>query len=124
MLDRPDRRFEFVLTEAALRWRMLDAAGMAEQMETLVADAQRPNVTVEVLPVSIEVPTGPLNMFSIYDDRLAAIEDKSGLLALRDPTDVRFCTELFEFYRGYALRGVQAREFILSVADDFRRDAG
>ncbi len=62
-------------------------------------------------------------MFSIYDDRRAAIEDTTGLLVLRDPTDVRYYTELFEFYRRYALRGEDAREFIRSVAADFRRDA-
>lgn len=121
VLDRPDKRFEFLLNEGALRWRMLDAAGMTEQLEHLAALATRPNITVEVIPFSVEVPVGPLNMFSIYDDRLAAIEDKTGLLVLRDPTDVRYYTELFEFFRSYALRDDEARDFVVSVADDFRR---
>lgn len=123
VLDRPDKRFEFLLTEGALRWRLLDAAGMAEQMQHLAAIAGRPNVTVEVIPFSVEVPVGPLNMFSLYDDRLAAIEDCTGMLMLRDPTDVRYYTELFELYRRYALRGEAAREFVLAVAEDFRRDS-
>lgn len=121
VLDRPDKQFEFLLTEGALRWKMLHAAGMAEQMEHLAALATRPNITVDVIPFSAEVPVGPLNIFSIYDDRLAAIEDKTGLLMLRDPTDVRYYTELFEFFRGYALRDAEARDFVLSIADDFRR---
>ncbi|WP_028926478.1 helix-turn-helix domain-containing protein [Pseudonocardia acaciae] len=122
VLDRPDKRFEFVLTEAALRTRLLDATGMTEQMDDLVATAARPNVTVEVIPFSTELPTGPLNMFSIYDDRLVAIEDETGLLMLRDPTDIRYYTDLFEVFRGYALRGDEAREFVRSVADDYRRE--
>lgn len=122
VLYRPDKRFEFVLTEAALRTRLLDAAGMTEQMDDLVATAARPNVTVEVIPFSTELPTGPLNMFSIYDDRLVAIEDETGLLMLRDPTDIRYYTDLFEIFRRYALRGDEAREFVRSVADDYRRE--
>ena len=123
VLDRPDKQFEFLLTEGALRWKMLDTAGMTDQLEHLAAIAARPNVAVEVIPFSVEVPVGPLNMFSLYDDRLAAIEDCTGLLMLRDPTDVRYYTELFELYRRYALRGADARDFVLSVAEDFRRDS-
>ncbi len=63
VLDRPDKRFEFLLTEGALRWRLLDAAGMAEQMDHLAADAARPNVTIEVIPFAIEVPIGPLHTY-------------------------------------------------------------
>jgi len=88
VLDRPDKQFEFLLTEGALRWKMLDTAGMTDQLE-----------------------------------HLAAIEDCTGLLMLRDPTDVRYYTELFELYRRYALRGADAREFVLSVAEDFRRES-
>jgi transcriptional regulator with XRE-family HTH domain len=121
VLDRPEKEFEFLLTEGALRWKLLDAAGMAEQMEHVASVATRQNVTVYVIPFTAEIPTGALNMFALYDDRLVGIEIETGMLMLRDPTDVRYYTELFEFFRGYALRDAEARDFVLSVADDFRR---
>lgn len=123
VLDDADREFVFLHTEGALRWRLVDAAGMAEQMEYLAAAGERPNVSVEVIPFDATVPAGPLNMFVIYDDRLVAIEVKSGMLMLRDPVDIARYSELFDFYRRHALRGGAARDFVLSVAEDYRRSA-
>lgn len=80
-------------------------------------------MSIDVIPFSATVPAGPLNMFVIYDERLVAIEVMSGMLMLRDPVDIARYADLFDFYRGHALRGEAAREFVLAVAEDHRRDA-
>lgn len=121
VLHDPDREFVFIHTEAALRWRLIDVAGMAAQMEHLAVVGDRPNVSIEVIPLAAVVPAGPLHMFVIYDDRLVGIEVKTGMLMLRDPVDVAQYAELFAFYRSHALRGEAARDFVLSIAEDFRR---
>lgn len=123
LLDDTTKEFVYLHTEAALRWRMIDPAGMAEQMEHLAALDERPNVSIEVIPFDTVVPITPLHMFMLYDDRLVAIEVKTGLLMLRDPVDVGHYIETFEYYQRYALRGADARDFILSVAEDHRRAA-
>ena len=63
-------------------------------------------------------------MFMLFDDRLTAIEVKTGLLMLRDPVDVQYYVDTFEYFRSHALRGETARDFILSVAEDHHRDVG
>ncbi|MGH3931785.1 MAG: helix-turn-helix domain-containing protein, partial [Pseudonocardiaceae bacterium] len=120
ILHREDKQFVFLLTEAALRWRLLDSVGMAVQIDHITQVARLANVTVEIIPLRIQVPVGPLNVFVVYDDRLARVESKTGLLVLRDPTDVRYYLELFAYYQRYALRDGAAREFLLKIADDFR----
>ncbi|MCA1706561.1 MAG: DUF5753 domain-containing protein [Actinobacteria bacterium] len=120
ILHREDKQFIFLLTEAALRWRLLDSAGMAAQIDHITQVAGLTNVTVEIIPLRTRVPIGPLNVFVVYDDRLARVESKTGLLVLRDPTDVRYYLELFVHYQRYSLNDEAALEFLLKIADDFR----
>lgn len=122
ILHRDDKEFVFLLTEAALRWRLLDSVDMAAQVEHVARVAGLPNVTIEIIPFRARVPVGPLNVFVVYDDRLARVESKTGVLVLRDPTDVRYYLDLFALYQRYTLRGDAAREFLLKIADDFRRE--
>ncbi|MGQ0716972.1 MAG: helix-turn-helix domain-containing protein [Pseudonocardiales bacterium] len=105
ILHRDDKEFVFLLTEAALRWRLLDSVDMAAQVEHVARVAGLPNVTIEIIPFRTRVPVGPLNV-----------------LVLRDPTDVRYYLDLFALYQRYALRGDAAREFLLKIADEFRHE--
>ncbi|MGH3922287.1 MAG: helix-turn-helix domain-containing protein [Pseudonocardiaceae bacterium] len=122
ILHRDDKEFVFLLTEAALRWRLLDSVDMAAQVEHIARVTGLPNVMIEIIPFRTRVPVGPLNVFVVYDDRLARVESKTGVLVLRDPTDVRYYLDLFAQYQRYALHGDAAREFLLKIADDFRHE--
>jgi transcriptional regulator with XRE-family HTH domain len=122
ILHREDKQFVFLLTEAALRWRLLDSADMAAQIEQIARVASRTNVAIEIIPFRTRVPVGPLNVFVVYDDRLARVESETGLLVLRDPTDVRYYLDLFAQYQRYALGGEEAREFLLEIANEFRHE--
>ena len=120
ILHQDNKQFVFLLTEAALRWRLLDSAGMAAQIDHITQIAGLANVTIEIIPLRTQVPVGALNVFVVYDGRLARVESETGLLVLRDPTDVRYYLELFAHYQRYALHDKAAREFLLKIADDFR----
>ncbi|MGH3941064.1 MAG: helix-turn-helix domain-containing protein [Pseudonocardiaceae bacterium] len=120
ILHREDKQFAFLLTEAALRWRLLDSEGMAAQIDHITQAAELTNVMIEIIPLRMRVPVGPLNVFVAYDDRLVRVESETGLLMLRDPTDVRYYLDLFAHYQRYALHNGAAREFLLKIADDFR----
>ena len=48
------------------------------------------------------VPDGPLNTFTVYDERIATSETFSGVILMRDPRDVSQYLELFTFYEQYA----------------------
>ncbi|MFE1079873.1 hypothetical protein ACFW31_15220 [Nocardiopsis alba] len=66
------------------------------------------------------MPSGPLNGFTIYDDRLVTVEVFTGELALRDPKDISYSREIFDFFHGHALSGENARSFLDGLAQEFR----
>lgn len=98
ILHREDKQFVFLFTNAALRWRLLDSVDMVAQVEHIVQVAGLINVTIEIIPLRTRVPVGALNVFVVYDDRLARVESETGLLVLRDPTDVHYYLDLFAQY--------------------------
>lgn len=124
ILGAPGKHFTFLLTEAALRWRLLPAPAMAEQLDKIVSASEMDGVSVEVLPLSTTVPDCPLEVCVLYDDRLAEIETSSGSLVLRDPQDIAHHRALFDFFSSYALKHSEARQFIRRIADEFRQEAG
>lgn len=62
--------------------------------------------------------------FVTYDDRLVTVELFSGTLVLRDPKDVEYYGELFDYFAEHALWGDEARAFLAAVAEDFRSASG
>lgn len=118
-LDDPDRRFLFVLTEQAVRWRYASLPVMAEQCRHMADVAQRPNVDLAVVPRFGEVAGGPLNTFVVYDDRLVLAELFSGEVALRDARDIAHHLEVFGFFRSRALSGGDAVAFLRLIAQEF-----
>ncbi|MFE1102383.1 helix-turn-helix domain-containing protein [Nocardiopsis alba] len=106
--------FTFLLTEQAVRWAILSPEGMAEQAARLVEVSRLERVRLGVIPLGTVLPRGPMNTFTIYDDRFATVEIFTGRLAFRDPRDVETYRELFAMYEERALFGDQARERIRS----------
>lgn len=122
VLDDPSRRFVFLLTEQAVRWRR--AAGndvMARQVSHLADVAAKQRVELAVIPQSATVLASPLNIFVIYDERLVTVELFSGEVVLRDPRDIDYHVNVFDYLMGHALTGDDASAFLLTVADDFMR---
>jgi hypothetical protein len=119
-LYNPARRFSFVLTEAAVRWQLCEPRVMAVQMGRLVALSELPNIRLGIIPLDRHVPDGPLNTFTVYDDRIATAETFSGVILMRDPRDVSQYLELFTFYERYADFGDDARAHLESYAAQFR----
>ncbi|GAA4529893.1 helix-turn-helix domain-containing protein [Amycolatopsis samaneae] len=118
------KRFDFLFTEAALRWRLLPAPGMAIQLDKVVSLAALSSVSVRVIPLSMTMADTPLEVFVAYDDRLVRIETSTSGLALRDPGDIAFYRAQFDYFSSKALGGEEAREFIRGIAEDFRGEAG
>lgn len=113
------RQFVFLLTEQAVRWRQADADVMRRQTEHMVEVANYPNVELGVLPQSVEVRQPPMNIFVVYDERLVTVELFSGEVVLRDPRDIRYHLDLFEFFRQHALTGDAARDYLRTVSAEF-----
>jgi transcriptional regulator with XRE-family HTH domain len=124
VLDDPDRRFVFLLTEQAVRWRRADDGALVEQLEHMTRVAGRANVNLAVVPIDVTVSVTPLNTFTVYDERLVLAEVFSGEIALRDPRDVAYHLNVFEFFLQRALRAEQVAELLARIKDEIMRERG
>lgn len=120
VLHDESKRFQFLLTEQALRWQLCKPSVMATQMDWIVSVSRLPALRIGVLPLSVQISDGPMHTFVTYDDRLVTLELFSGSVVLRDPKDVEYYRELFEYFARHALWGDDARGFLAGVAEDFR----
>ncbi len=68
VLYEPGRTFEFILTEAALRFRLAPADAMAGQLDRLANLSELGNITLAVIPFAAELPVTPLHGFMLADD--------------------------------------------------------
>lgn len=119
-LYNPAKRFTFVLTEAAVRWQLCEPQVMAVQMGRLASLSELPNIRLGIIPLDKYVPDGPLNTFTIYDERIATAETFSGVIMMRDPRDVTYYFELFAFFEQYAVFDDETRALLESYAEVFR----
>jgi hypothetical protein len=109
------RSFTFLLTEAAVRFRPDPAALMVEQIDRLLQLSKSPNLRLGVIPEGRVVPRGPMNTFTVYDDRLVTAELFNGVIVMRDPRDIAFHRDLFSFFEQYASFGEDARHRLLRL---------
>jgi transcriptional regulator with XRE-family HTH domain len=120
-LYNPAKRFTFLLTEAAVRWPLVEPPVMAVQMGRLASLSELPNIRLGIIPLDTCIPDGPLNTFTVYDDRIATAETFGGVIMMRDPRDVAYHLELFAFFERYAVFDEDVRSLLESYASNFRR---
>jgi len=114
------KRFSFVLTENAVRWPVAAAPVMGAQAAHLAALSTRPNLDISLVPRDTgPLPFPPLNTVVIYDDRLVTIEGTGGQLVLRDPKDVLFHRNVFDYFHGRAQHGDAATMALARIAGEF-----
>src|SRR5262249_1788739 len=80
-----NKRFTFVLTQAPVRWRLVEPSIMAVQMDRLASLSALPNIRLGIIALDTYVPDGALNTFTVYDERLASAETFGGVIMMRDP---------------------------------------
>lgn len=119
-LYNPAKRFTFVLTEAAVRWQLCEPRVMAVQMGRLASLSELPNIHLGVIPLDRYVPDGPLNTFTVYDERIATAETFGGVIMMRDLRDINYHLELLAFFEGYAVFDDEVRALLGSYAHGFR----
>ncbi|MBB1245760.1 helix-turn-helix domain-containing protein [Streptomyces durbertensis] len=104
------KQFTFLLTEQAARWSIVPATMMAAQLDRLVSLSHLPNVRIGVLPLGTQLSRGPMNTFTIYDERLTTAETFTGRIVFLDPRDVSEYIDLFALFERHALFDDAARE--------------
>jgi transcriptional regulator with XRE-family HTH domain len=119
VLYRPDKRFHFLLTEAALRFRLCPPAVMLGQLDRLVSLSALPNVRLGIIGFETQyAATTPWHGFWLYDQGRVLVETFSAVLDLRQPQEVRLYARVFEELAAVASYGRAARGIINQVIDD------
>jgi len=83
MLYRPDKRFHFVLTEAALRYRLCPIDTMLAQLDRLVSLSNLRNIRLGVISFKTPYVADPRHGFWLLDDDRVRVETFSAELNLR-----------------------------------------
>jgi transcriptional regulator with XRE-family HTH domain len=118
VLYRPDKRFRFVVTEAALRFRLCPDEAMLAQLERLVALSAMRNVELGIIGFEAQCIVSPRHSFWIHDDDLVTVETYSAELNLAQPQETELYGRVFEQLAAVASYGSAARAVILRAIDD------
>lgn len=116
LLYLPGRRFQFLLTESAVRTRLSSAAVHRSQLDRLLVLAGLETVEIAVLPWTVELPLSPDHNFALFDDRLVLVEMTNAELAIRDAEDIALYRRLFDLYWEAAAHGEQSSALITRIA--------
>ncbi|MFG2003483.1 helix-turn-helix domain-containing protein [Spirillospora sp. NPDC048911] len=114
------KSFNFIIVESAIRWAILPPTLMALQIDRLASLSHLPNVQIGVIPLGVHSPRGPMNTFTVYDNRLATAETFNGAIIMRDPKDVAYHRQLFSLFGGLASFNDDARILLAAWARSFR----
>lgn len=118
ILYRSDKRFHFVLTEAALRLRLCPPEVMLGQFDRLISLSQLPNVQLGIIGFETQYVTSPWHGFWLYDSERVLIETFSASLDLRQPQEIELYGSVFEQLAAVASYGRTAREIVNAVAEE------
>jgi transcriptional regulator with XRE-family HTH domain len=124
LLHQDGRRFEFVISEAGLRWRPGPADVARGQLDRIAVLAGLPNVVVAILPLDRALPIWHSHHFTIYELAKGQALVHLELLAtgenLRDPDDVARYDQAFTRLLDLAATGPDALAILERLAADLR----
>jgi transcriptional regulator with XRE-family HTH domain len=120
------RHLEFVIAEAALRWRLGPPQMMLAQLDRVASVATLPSVTIGIIPQTAEVAAWHIHGFALLDDRsdgspLVRVETLTTGLSISDPDSVDRYRQAFRLLREAAAFGDEARALIRALMADLRK---
>ncbi|AXE22771.1 XRE family transcriptional regulator [Streptomyces globosus] len=116
------KRLQFVITEPVLRWRIVSAARMAEQIDRLAFLSRLPNVDIRIVSLSAHQGDIANHAFAIRDDRTVTVETVHAEIIVTDPRDVALYVQKFEGFASVALSGNAMRSMLEVIRDEFLRE--
>ena len=116
------RDFEFLMTEAALRWRPGPPELLAAQLDHIAALATLDTIDLGVIPMDAEMHAITRCSFILYEDRsdgqppVVAVETPHASLYASDAADVELYRDQLALFRQSAIHGAEALAFIRAIA--------
>lgn len=123
VLYRPEKRFHFVLTEAALRYRLCPIDAMLPQLDRLVSLSALRNLRLGIIGFTAPYDSDPRHGFWLLDDDRVRVETFSAELNLRQPLEIALYSGVFGQLADVASYGREARTIITHVMDDLAAEA-
>lgn len=111
----PSKRFEFLLAEPVLRWRLCPTVVMRGQLDRLQTVIGVDNIRFGILPLDVEIATTPQNSFVMYDD-LVLVESFTDEKEYTGEDAERY-VEVFEAMWAEAATGPDARRLIVAASN-------
>jgi transcriptional regulator with XRE-family HTH domain len=124
-----DRKFSFLITEAALRWRPGPPELMVAQLDRIVSVSTLDNVSVAVIPLGVQAVATLTHAFVIYEgwaeqDTLVEVDTIHAQLFVKRQGDVALYRQRWERLTQMTIVGEEAREFISGLSAGLRARSG
>lgn len=107
-----DKRFLFVLSEAALRTRITSPQAHLCQLSHLRSLMPLPNIEIRVLPLSTRLVLIPMNGFCLIDGSEVEVETLTKVIRVTEAEPIDFYLSVFSELRASALAGRDAAIFL------------
>lgn len=123
-LDDPDRQFELVMNESALRRQLIPAQDMRQQIRHLIELSSRPNVNLGLITFASQERTHQHHAYSMIGDpqrdteAIVLIQTLTRRLVIRDPEELAEYVEHFNLLKAGAISGDELRAFLREVHDN------
>ncbi|MDA8371980.1 MAG: helix-turn-helix transcriptional regulator [Nocardiopsaceae bacterium] len=118
VLYRRDKRFRFLVSEAAVCHRRGDRGVMMGQIDRLITASGLPNVSLGIIPFDASPPYLPLHGFWIQDDASVIIETISAELTLTHQSEVEQYLHVFQMASSGARFNGEARATLKRAAEN------
>ena len=119
-LDIESKRFEFIISEAILRKRLLEQPQLEMQLDRIVALSKRPNIRLGVLEIDSAKAPILWNSFSMYDHQTVIAETLTQELVIRSADDVTAYRDVLQSAENAALFGDDARALVKRIRDQLK----
>ncbi|MGA4875331.1 helix-turn-helix domain-containing protein [Streptomyces lydicamycinicus] len=116
------KELHFLITEPVLRWRIVSAARMAEQIDRLASLSRLPHMDIRIVPLAARQQDVANHAFVIRDDRTVTVETVHAEIVVTDPRDVALYVHKFERFASTALSGDAMRAMLEGIRNDFLRE--
>ncbi|GAA2300510.1 helix-turn-helix transcriptional regulator [Glycomyces scopariae] len=126
LLHAPRRRFDFLITEAALRWRPSSHRMLAAQIDRISSLSTLNNVAVGVLPMSNRAAVPYSHAFTIYEpadeaaDPTVNVEMIHANVQVFDPADVAAFRRRWDALDRSAIHDDEARSLLQGLVVELR----
>jgi transcriptional regulator with XRE-family HTH domain len=114
------KRFIFVISEAALRWRFCPDPVMAALVGHISSLATLNNVDIGIIPFSAQPADIPLHGYEIFDERLITIGLEHATITVTDPRDIAAYLRLFNIMVAAAEFGDAVILRLKAIRDGYR----